>query len=134
MRYSRLWSAAAIIGLALIVSFAFSVPKTRDIKELPSPQVSEKIADIPEIVLNDSFKKGVHTISGSLIAPNACATVTADASSDKNGISIALVLSSDTGVCLQLPTKISFRTTISAPSGLPIVAIVNGVTATTTTL
>jgi hypothetical protein len=41
---------------------------------------------------------------------------------------------SDSGICLQVPTRISFHTTVSAPANLPISATVNGSLASTTSL
>ena len=135
MSHKRLWAASAIIALVVIVGFALSVPHTRDIARTASSE--DKAATVPRVILHDVFKKGVHTITGSLDAPNACTIVTALASpvSDASGvigILVALSLPEDTGVCLQVPTRESFSATISAPAHLPITATVNGSSASTT--
>lgn len=135
MSHMRLWASAAIIALVILISFAFSVPRVRDVVE-PISLVKEKIT-VPVITLNDSFKKGTHTITGSLETPNACTSVSAEATlvgnaSSTEGILVAISAPPDSGVCLQMPTKANFQTTISVPANLPIKVTVNGSEATTT--
>ncbi|MCX6787535.1 MAG: hypothetical protein NTY93_03410 [Candidatus Kaiserbacteria bacterium] len=136
MNHTRLLSAAVIIALVIIVGFVLSVPHTRDSALTDLSQT--KTANIPTVALHDVFKKGVHTITGSLNAPNACAAITAKASlvgdaSNATGILVAISMSEDTDdVCLQLPTRMNFSVTISAPASLPLTATVNGFVATTT--
>lgn len=137
MNYTRLWTAAVVIALVVIVGFALSVPHTRDVALTASSQNKE--ASVPLVTLHDTFKKGVHTITGSLDAPNACAIVTAhaaflNASSSEANIRIELSMPEDAGVCLQVPTRMDFSTTIAAPANLPLIATVNGSLATTTVL
>lgn len=135
MNHKRLWVASAIIAAVILVGFVLSVPHTRDVGDISSSQVVAP--SVPNVSLRDSFKKGVHTITGSVEAPNACASVSAQASlvgdaSNASGILVAVSLEKDSGVCLQVPTDISFSTTITAPARLPIIATVNGESATTT--
>ncbi len=130
MNQRRLPIAAAIIGCVIIIGFVLSVPHTRD---LPRPVESEKVvAVIPVVSLHDGYKKGVHTITGNVTAPNACAQVAAHASlsSSTPGIVVAVTFVIDDNVCLQLPTRSTFSTTLAAPAGLPLSATVNGVDAT----
>jgi len=147
MNRMRLWASAAIIVVVILVTFALSVPHTRDVAEkMVSPEAT---ASVPAITLRDSFKKGVHTISGSVEAPNACAVVSAVASVIGNastteglpampahagqaGILVAITTETDSGICLQVPTLIRFETTITAPSALPISVTMNGLYASTT--
>ena len=136
MSHMRLWASAAIIALVILVSFAFSVPRVRDVVVEKAP-VIEQIIVVPAVSLSDSFKKGMHTISGSLEVPNACTPVSAEATiignaSSTDGILVAISTQTDSGVCLQMPTKANFQTTISAPANLPIKITVNGFEATTT--
>lgn len=135
MTHRRLWTAAAIIGLFVVVGFVLSVPHTRD--AVVAPATPKETVGVPSVTLHDVFKKGLHTITGSVEAPNACATATAEASvggtaSDTQSILVAITLPADTGVCLQLPTRANFSTSVDAPAGLPITATVNGSVATTT--
>lgn len=137
MNHTRLWAASAIIALFVIISFALSVPHTRDIALTSTSQTNKE--STPLVALHDSFKKGVHTITGSIEAPNACTAVTAratflNASSSEANIHISLSMPEDTGVCLQIPTLVSFSTTVSAPANIPLTATVNGSIATTTSL
>lgn len=134
MSHTRLWIAAAIIASVIIVSFLLLVPHTRDIAATTPPPVSPTT---PSVILHDAFKKGVHTITGSVEAPNACAVVTAQASLESGvaraeSIRVALSLENAAGVCLQVPTRVSFSTTFAAPAHLPLTATVNGLAASTT--
>lgn len=134
MKYSRLWVLAAIIAVAILVSFVFSVPRTRDTTKIEQPNVE---TSVPVVLVRDSFKKGVHTITGSFTVPNACTTLTATTSLvgdelQTTGILVELSVPEDSGICLQVSTRESFSTTISAPAGLPIRVTVNGTAATTT--
>ncbi|MGD0328211.1 MAG: hypothetical protein ABSB00_00655 [Minisyncoccia bacterium] len=136
MSYKHFWVAAAILALVLAASFALSVPHTRDIIHAP-PQT--ETASIPLVTAHDSFKKGLHTITGSLNAPNACTIVTAQATllgnaSSTRGILVALSMPEDIGVCLQLPTLMNFSATISASAHLPLTVTVNGSVASTSIL
>ena len=131
MSHRRLWAAGGIIALAIIAGFMLSVPHTQD-APLPPSSVTVS-AGVPTVVLRDVYKKGVHTITGSLLAPNACGTVSATATAtDEPGIVVAISLEADEGVCLQIPTRAPFSTTVAAPQGVPITATVNGAQATTT--
>ncbi len=131
----RLWISAVIIAFVVLIAFALSVPHTRDngVKE-PFPSVT---ASIPAVTLHDVFKKGVHTISGSIEAPNACTLVSASATlvgnaSSTEGILIAISMPPDSGICLQTPTRVRFQATLAAPAYLPITVTINGSPATTT--
>ena len=134
MNQKRLWLAASIIAVVIVGSFALSVPHTRDIL-VPAPET--KIVPVPLVSIHDSFKKGVHAITGSVVASNACSIITAhaslsgDATSTRN-IHIAISQPTDAGVCLQVPTRVPFSTSINAPAGLPVTVTVNGIIATTT--
>ncbi|MDP2650024.1 MAG: hypothetical protein Q8P16_00470 [bacterium] len=135
MNHTRLWAAAVIIALVVIVGFALSVPHTRDVAQAPSSQNKE--TGVPLVTLHDAFKKGIHTITGSIDAPNACTVVTAQATflndaSSTERILVALSMPEDTGVCLQVPMRMNFSATVSAPANVPLTATVNGSVATTT--
>lgn len=146
MLHSRFWVAAGLIALAVIIGFAFSVPHTRDgkVQKKPAPVATTT----PVVTLSDSYRKGTHTLSGSVMAPDACMSVSADASlfgaasstatttqsvaTTSERIELSLVMPADDGVCLQIPTKTDFSTTIDAPEGLPIDVTLNGQPASTT--
>ena len=132
MNHSRLWILATIIALAIMLGFVVSVPHTRDIATAPLENI---VQVAPVVSLNDSFRKGLHTISGSLTVPNACTFVTArpvltNNASSTDGILVELSFPVDTGVCLQVHTRTNFSTTLNAPARLPISVMVNGVVAT----
>lgn len=133
MKYSRLWISAAIIAIIVLVSFALSVPHTYD-----GIQPAEIAAPVPPVVaVRDAFKKGSHTIAGSIKAPDACTTAHAEAvyvASSTGSIVVTISMPEDTGICLEVPTMLQFSTTVDAAAGLPIVVMVNGVQASTTPL
>jgi hypothetical protein len=130
----RLGISAGIIAVIIFIAFALSVPHTRDVA-IKKPAV--EAPSIPIVALHDVYKKGTHTISGSLVVSNACTTVSVNASlagGASSTQSIALTLTSDvgSGICLQVPTRATFQTTLTAPNTLPIQASVNGIVASTT--
>lgn len=136
MNSMRLWISAAIIALVIFASFALSVPRTRD-SEKESLLSSNVSTSSPNVILRDSFKKGLHTITGSIEAPNVCASVSVSAvvtksASSTESIAVAILMHKDSGICLQVPARINFQTTVSAPANLPIIVTVDGSFATTT--
>lgn len=137
MSHTRLFVVATILAGIILAGFAFSVPRTRDsiapIALAPLPPI------VPSVALRDVFKKGSHTITGSIEVPNPCTTVQAEASlvgsaSSTQNILLALTIPEDQGVCLQEKSTVKFSTAIIAPARLPIVTTVNGSAATTTDL
>ena len=136
MNSSRFWTAAAIIALAVIIGFALSVPHTRDASQ---PMTTQNAVPIPSVTVHDDFKKGFHTITGSLEVPDACTTIAAHASvtgtaSSTEKILIAISMPKDTEVCLHIPTTENFSITISAPAHTPITTTINGSSTSTTVL
>jgi hypothetical protein len=137
MNHRRLWVAATIIALFILLGFVFSVPHTREVAEVFAPNATTM--STPSVSLRDSFKKGVHSFTGSLEVPDACASVSAEATLQGNAsttesILVAVTVSEDDGVCLQVPTSISFSATLEAPARLPVTVTVNGSVATTSAL
>ncbi|MDD2657271.1 MAG: hypothetical protein PHD04_01240 [Candidatus Pacebacteria bacterium] len=137
MSHMRLWVAATIIALVVGIGFVLSVPHTRDVPQEQSA-LSLKTS-VPEVAFRDVLKKGVHTLSGSLMAPDACAAVSSAATlsgeaSSTEAILLAITLESSSGVCLEVPTRMTFQTTVKASARLPVIVTVNGEIATTTEL
>lgn len=135
MNHRRLFAAAAIIALILIIGFVLSVPHTHDAALKKAAAV---VPAAPAVTLQDSFKKGVHTLKGSVAVADACTFVTADATlqggaSSTPSILLALSVPADSGICLDVPTDAPFSTTIAAPQHTPILVVVNGVVASTST-
>ncbi len=131
----RVTSSALIIAAAIMIGFALSIPHTSEVEQ--KIEVEAVVAPtIPVVTILDSYKKGTHTITGSLLLPNACTTLSSEATaqtsaSTTEAIVVALTTSSDTGVCLQIPTVKKFSTTVSAPAEVPIQVLVNGSVAST---
>lgn len=135
MNHTRLLVAATIIALVVFVSFVLSVPRTNNTEETVTTQ---SVPVTPLVTVRDVFKKGLHTITGSIEAPNACTSVSAEASvlgeaTSTQRILVAIAMPADEGVCLQLPTRTPFEAKIEAPIGLPISVTVNGMAAATST-
>ncbi len=137
MSHKRLLIVAAILAGVILASFALSVPRARDIAPLAGGENSS--VETPSVALHDSFRKGIHTITGSVKAPNACTTASASAAlvgdaSNPTGILIEISLPEDTGVCLKRSTAMKFSTAITAAASLPLTATVNGAAATVSSL
>ncbi|MFZ1075340.1 MAG: hypothetical protein WAN50_03125 [Minisyncoccia bacterium] len=131
----RLWISALILAIIIVAGFILSVPHTHDAGNPPARATQE--ATIPDISVHDIFRRGTHTLSGSVVTPNACTSISAHASlvgtsSSTQTIQIAILMPQYTGLCLQAPTTVAFSTTIAAPAHTPITATVNGSLATTT--
>jgi len=130
----RLWVAATIIACVVAIGFFLSAPRTSDRAENTVPSVA--LESIPEVAMRDVYKKGTHTITGSLLAPNVCTVASAvatlqGAATSTESILVEVSMPVDEGVCLQVPTRVVFQTTIAAPDDLPLVVTVNGSPATT---
>ncbi len=137
MNSRRLGIVAAIIAALILLSFFLSVPHTKDVTEKMANE--SEVSSMPLVAIRDTYRKGVHTITGSIEAPTPCVSVSAEATtvgteSATDGVLLALSMPEDTGVCLQRATKLTFSTTVSAPEDIPITVTVNGVTASTTAL
>ncbi|MFI5260761.1 MAG: hypothetical protein ACHQU0_03135 [Candidatus Paceibacteria bacterium] len=138
MTQTRLWVAATIIACIILAGFILFAPHNRAV----APTTESSIAgtqQAPSVALRDTFKKGMHTITGSVIAPDACTSVSAEATlagtaSSTQSILVAVSMPADSGICLQVATPMSFTTTLSAPAHLPLAVTVNGTLATTTSL
>lgn len=137
MTHSRLWAAAGVLALCIVLVFFLSAPHAR---EVPATDDAASVAATtsPIVALHDSYAKGTHTYSGTVLAPDACAsasasaTLSGDASSTQTAV-LNITLTSTSGVCLQLPTPISFSTTLLAPREASTTVTVNGTAASTTT-
>lgn len=135
MNQARLWITGSIIGLIVVVGFVLSVPHTHDIPGTANGALTATA--VPPVTVHDAFKKNLHTITGSLKTPDACTAITTSASVDGDASStqrilIAISMPTDSGICLNLPTTVTFSTTVTGPANLPLVVTVNGVTASTT--
>jgi hypothetical protein len=134
MHQKRLWLSAAIIAVVILLTFAISVPRTREVANTAPTQVA---SSTPIVKVHDSYRRGTHTITGSIEAPNACTSVEASAILEGSASSTARVLltislPADTGICLQLPTPITFQTSVEGPAEVIFTATVNGELASTT--
>ena len=130
----RVWTAAGVIALVLIVGFVLSVPHLRDAQ---LKQAARESAALPIVYVHNAYKKGVHTLTVKVAAPNACTIISGSASvapatssSTPDAIQIALDMPPDSGVCLQVPATTTLSFSASADSGATIAASINGNDAT----
>lgn len=133
----RLWVAATIIAGIILTGFVLSVPHTRDISQ--QERTLDATTTEPKVSLRDVFKKGTHTLTGSIEAPNPCTVLSATASivgtsSSTQSILVAISMPKDTGICIQQVTNLPFSTTLVAPANMPLTVTVNGNPATLTAL
>ncbi len=134
MHHTRIWISAGIIAAVVLVGFALSVPHTRDVPHAPATTTA---STTPAVTLHDAYRRGTHTLTGTIVAPDACSVVSADATlvgdaSSSQSIALSISMPPDSGVCLMLPTVMPFSATLSAPAQLPVTVTVNGEAATTT--
>lgn len=138
MTHARLLSAAGVIMIGILIIFFLSVPHAQEVAT-QSKTSTARATTTPVVTLSDAFANGTHTYSGTLVAPNACTTLSATAlvsgdASSTPSVSLSLTYPADTGVCLELPTKTPFLTTLEAPKDATVTVSVNGVLASTSEL
>lgn len=128
MKHRPLWVAATIIALCIVGGFFLTAPHTtRD--AAPSNRSQESAP--PRVTLTDTYKKGNHMLSGSVVAANACTTLTASSSLADGVMRLDLTTVVSPGVCLQVPTPVLFAQTLAAPASAGVVVTVNGTVAST---
>jgi hypothetical protein len=137
MTHTRLWIAATIIAAIILGGFILSVPHTHDVMQ-PEGTGAAPVTT-PIVKVHDVYRKGTHTLTGTIEAPNPCTTLSANAAltgdaSSTQAIAIMLTMPEDTGICVQQAVSLSFSATVAAPAETPITASVNGVPATVTSI
>ncbi|MDO8623783.1 MAG: hypothetical protein Q7R54_00275 [bacterium] len=126
---------SVFFGVAILIGgFAFFIPHAnRGGEEAPASPVSTSVT--PAVTISDSYRKGTHALTGSILAPTPCTSVSAIASvasSTPESILVAISMPPDTGICLQQATAISFTVSALAGADATIQTLVNGVLASTT--
>ena len=128
MDTKRLWSAAAVIGVVLIVGFVLSVPQVRDLGARPAPVVA---TSTPVVYFHDVYKKGMHTITAKIALPDACTNISGQASAPTDTVTLAFDMPADTDICLQEVATTTLSLTVAANAGATITASINGNNAST---
>jgi len=134
MTHTRLWLAASILAGIILVIFFLSVPHTRDI---PQAATTSEATPVPtKVSVHDVYKKGTHTLTGTVQAPNPCTTLSATATTvvaaSTSSILVTISMPEDAGICLQQITQLPFSTTVAAPANVPVSVTVNGTEADVT--
>ena len=130
----RLTIVAITLALVIFIGFAVSVPRAREVRET---ELAQESRTVPAVTLEDTYKKGTHTLSGTVTAPDACTTASASATFTSTTDAVILLdisMPPTTGICLTVPTGAEFETTIDAPAETQIRVLVNGAAASTTVL
>lgn len=132
----RIALGTSVLIVITVLIFVFSIPHANTPGESgPAPLVIAPV--VPGISIRDVYKKGAHTITGSLKVPNHCTTVSVESVLDgepTKGILILLTVLEDEGICLQEKVERSFTTSIVAEEKMPIRVLINGTEATVTLL
>lgn len=125
------------IGFAAFVIVVFLGTVLFALRTSEAPHTTEPLtasSTPPAVSLKDSYKKGAHTLTGSLTVPTPCHSVTASASFLPSEvpptIRVDVDAPADDGLCLTLPTDKTFSLSVSAPQDVPTVVYVNGIPAT----
>jgi hypothetical protein len=127
------------LGLFVIIAVAVLIvtfPTPHDTAPVaPKPVTVETLAKKPVVPVRDIYKKGTHTITGSLDLPNPCSTVSVESMLEgepPERILILLTVLTDEGICVQEKTATPFETSLTAPEGVPLRVLVNGSEASVT--
>ncbi|GEM_PF-1792093 len=130
------------IGIALLafiaLGIAFSATHLPDAKVISSaPRVATSTPPRSFLAsFSSRYRRGVYTLSGSIVTPTPCYAVTAETalvpSTTPSQIKLSLSALSGTGICLELPATTTFETTQKAPQHSVIAVYLNNVLATST--
>lgn len=129
----RTWILLGVFLGVFIIAFGIFV-----FKITPSPGVPPTTTDaapVSGLQFTDTVKKGVHTIRGSAVAPTACTMLSAAVAAPagtSTAIRVDLTVPRDEGICLTIPTTLSFSVSVGAPDTSPVQIYINNVLATTT--
>ncbi len=127
----RAWHFLAILLIVVVAAYAFYAYHTSEGVVPPKAAVkpSATLASITH-----AYAKGTHTVSGTVLAPDACTNVNATASfaSSSDEIRVDIEAPADQGLCLQLPTAVTFSVKASGDSSATAAIYLNGALATTT--
>jgi len=137
----RFWTGIGIFIAVIVVAFTLFVLHITGSPHEAVPVAAPAFAPITDVTVSDSYssKTGLHTVKGSGTVPTACTSLTAsstvvaaaDASSTAT-IRIDLSAPTDTGMCLELPTKKTFTFSIKAAKDAGVTVYANGALATST--
>jgi hypothetical protein len=126
-----------IFVVVVIVAFMFSITHTQD-GAVPKQAAADAPFTASSVVLKDTYtsKTTTHALTGSVVLPTPCYTLTAkssvDTAADPQVIRLDLTVPTDAGMCLQLATPKTFSASVSAPKSALVSVFVNGVQASTT--
>jgi hypothetical protein len=126
----RSWIIAGALIIALIGAYGVYALKAGEGANAPkTPAASAPAAALASV--KDIYSKGTHTVSGIVLAPDACTEVETTVATS-SGPSLYLVTPADDGICLQLPTEVSFSAAVDAGATTSVRVYLNEQLATTT--
>lgn len=131
----RVWIGVGIFLGVFIIAFAIFALRTTEGPAAATATVPDAAA-ITDVSVTDTYtsKSGLHTIKGTATVPNACTPLTATTSmsaASSTVIRVDLSAERGTGVCLELPTEVSFSVTSDAPKDDSVEVYANGALAAT---
>ncbi len=129
-----------IVGLVIVAFVVLSIvsfsPRLPDGKRSVVTVEAPIVAPIRIISLSDSYRRGKHTIRGSVSIPTTCYTVDSKSllvpSTTPQVIRVDLFIPKDNGRCLDLPSTDSFKIIEKASKNSIIKVYINNTFATST--
>lgn len=126
---------AVVIAVTLFFGFFLLFGASKDVPAQRS-SMAGSASDITLLSVSDSYHKGMHTITGTLMLPTACtpfaATTSPEGNGGTNGIRVDIASEVDDGVCLALPATTTFTATAAGAASSTVSVYLNGALATTT--
>jgi hypothetical protein len=129
----RIALSVFLASIILVAGFVFSIPHANKDNEIGPSVETKSLSILPTIFIHDTYKKGIHSITGSLAIPTPCMKATTEAlvlphegSTTPQIIHIEISIPEDAGPCLQLAATSTFSASLSADANVVIEASVNG--------
>lgn len=130
MTTRRVTGSALIILLVLFLGFTLSVPRTKDIVEEGDALQTQESHPQPTLSLERSYRRGTHTLTGTLLVDTRCTKLTTEVEVTPEGIvpptiTLRLATEDTAGVCLMLSEERAFSITADAPEDATVLVFVN---------
>lgn len=126
----RSWIIAGALIIALIGAYGVYALKAGEGANAPKPPANSAPA-ASVVSVKDVYSKGIHTITGVVLAPDACTSIETTVATS-SAPSLYLVTPADGDICLELPTEVPFSAEIDADATTSTMVYLNEVLATTT--
>ena len=125
----RSWILAFALLIALIAAYAFYAIHAGGGAAAGERATARATATF--VSVKDTYSGGTHSISGIVLAPDACAEAVAT-TTIADGIRVDVTVPASEGICLEVPTKEPFAASASGDADAVVSVYLDGVFATTT--